>query len=268
MRRDYTEWMERLLPVLRRAGETITRIADSGDWGVETKSDQSPVTRADRESETVVIDGLRALDASIPIVSEERAPAELSERATWRHFWCLDPLDGTKEFINRTGEFAINLALVEDRYPVFGMIHIPASGITYVGWSGGGALRVERSGDQSIIQAREASNSLVIVGSRFHSGGEASLVATRSQRDVVPVTVGSSIKFGRLAEGAADIYVRLRPTSEWDTAAGQAIVEAAGGGVYSLDGDRLVYNKADLKNPGFVAIADTRLPWRQWIENV
>jgi 3'(2'), 5'-bisphosphate nucleotidase len=246
--------VEALWPALVEAGERIRRVAASNDWQVETKSDQSPVTRADRESEAVILEALARLTPTIPVLSEEQESVPPEQRSGWSRFWCLDPLDGTKEFLHRTGEYAINLALIESRYPVFGIIFQPATGQAWFGGENLGAWLIDASGARRVIRARAAGEEVVSLGSRFHAGIEAEVVGRVWGARARHMVVGSSLKFCRLACGEADVYLRGRPTCEWDTAAGQAILEGAGGCVFGLDGHRLAYNKADLRNPGFLAL--------------
>jgi 3'(2'), 5'-bisphosphate nucleotidase len=255
-----------LLPEIRKlvadAGTAILEVY-AGAHDIEYKSDDSPITRADRAAHEVLTAGLRRLTPAIPVLSEESADEHAVEvRRHWRELWLVDPLDGTKEFIGRNGEFTVNVALVRDHRPVLGVVAAPVLGTTYCGVQGRGAF-VARQGepDRPIQVRRPAAEPLVIVGSRSHRGDSLDGVLARlGPHELRPM--GSSLKFCLVAEGAADLYPRLGPTSEWDTAAAQAVVEAAGGAVTTLDGAPLRYNERDtLLNPHFLAFGD---PGRDW----
>jgi 3'(2'), 5'-bisphosphate nucleotidase len=257
-----------LLPEIRKlvadAGTAILEVY-AGAHDVEYKSDDSPITRADRAAHEVLTAGLRRLTPAIPVLSEESADEHAVEvRRHWRELWLVDPLDGTKEFIGRNGEFTVNVALVRDHRPVLGVVAAPVLDTTYYGVQGRGAF-VTRQGeaDRPIRVRRPAAEPLVIVGSRSHRGDSLDGVLARlGPHELRPM--GSSLKFCLVAEGAADLYPRLGPTSEWDTAAAQAVVEAAGGAVTTLDGAPLRYNERDtLLNPHFLAFGDPSRDWHR-----
>lgn len=251
-----------IIAISRRAGAAINRIYRQ-DFEVVQKEDASPLTQADLASHCLLRDALLALTPDIPFLSEESAALDYASRADWSEYWLVDPLDGTKEFIKRNGEFTVNIALVRDHEPVMGVVHVPVSGITYWGMTGAGAMRVDRNGHaQAISVRRPCPEPAVVVGSRSHANPrlEQHLAALGSYE---LVSMGSSLKFCLVAEGKADFYPRLGPTSEWDTAAAHAVVTAAGGQVVTLDGQALRYNcKASLLNPEFLVIAD---PGRNWL---
>ena len=229
---------------------------------VEYKADDSPLTRADRAAHEILAERLAAVTPAVPMLSEEaeasHAPAV---RGHWREFWLVDPLDGTKEFISRNGEFTVNVALIRGHRPVLGVVAAPALGLTYYAAEGAGAFRREHGGPAEPIRVRRAAVPLVVVGSRSHRGDSLDAVlAQLGPHELRPM--GSALKFCLVAEGAADFYPRLGPTSEWDTAAAQAVLEIAGGAVTTLDGTPLRYNERDtLLNPHFIAYGDGSRRW-------
>jgi len=251
-----------LMAISRRAGAAIMSIYGQ-KFEVAHKQDASPLTQADLASHCLIRDALQRLTPDIPLLSEESAAQDFASRAGWSEYWLVDPLDGTKEFINHNGEFTVNIALVRDHEPVLGVVHVPVSGVTYWGLAGTGAMRVEANGHATAISVRQPCPlKVVVVGSRSHVNPklEKHLAALGSYE---LVSMGSSLKFCLVAEGKADFYPRLGPTSEWDTAAAHAIVTAAGGKVITLDGQPLRYNcKDSLLNPEFLVIAD---PDRDWL---
>jgi sulfate adenylyltransferase subunit 2/3'(2'), 5'-bisphosphate nucleotidase len=251
-----------LNPIMLKAGAEIMRVY-AGDVVVTTKSDASPVTEADERAERIILDGLKTLAPDIPVVAEEEAAAgrlpEIGNR-----FFLVDPLDGTKEFISKNGEFTVNIALIEDGVPVYGAVYAPA--LERLFWGGGGdAFAADVKGGEIVdimpIRVRPTpQNGLSAIGSRSH-GGDATQDYLKAFSVAEFVAAGSSLKFCRLAEGAADIYPRMGRTMEWDTAAGDAVLRAAGGRVETLDGRPLVYGKriqddAPFANPHFVAFGD------------
>jgi 3'(2'), 5'-bisphosphate nucleotidase len=236
---------------------------------VDYKADDSPLTQADRASHHLIADRLAALTPEIPVLSEESDPGAYAARAGWRRFWCVDPLDGTKEFVKRTGEFTVNVALIEDGEPVLGVVHVPALDRTYAAARGHGAFRFEGAGEGVAIRVRAHDpRRLTVVASRDHAGPEVAEILRTLEAAGVAVqaaSMGSSLKFCLVAEGAADLYPRTVPTFEWDTAAAQAVVEEAGGRLTTLDGVRLAYNKADLRNPSVMTAGDAALDWAPFL---
>lgn len=244
-----------IVALARAAGDVALRWYNDKNCAVRAKADDSPVTDADEAAEAVILDGLKRLTPEIPVVSEEataRGETKLGKTLP-RLFWLVDPLDGTREFVGRTGEFAVNIGLIEDRKPVLGVVHGPVSGISYFS---DGATAQMRRGDGAIqtIHARRAPPSgLVVVSSRSH-GDKAALAAYLEDFKVASQKIaGSALKFGLLAAGEADLYPRLGVTMEWDTAAGHAILNAAGGSLRTLAGQELLYGKPGFTNPDFVA---------------
>jgi len=259
--------LKSLLPPVERlvveAGAAILEVY-AAKHVVEYKADDSPITRADRAAHELLAAGLTRLTPAIPVLSEEAADQHArAVRAGWRQFWLVDPLDGTKEFISRNGEFTVNVALVRDHRPVLGVVGAPVLGLTYSGGAGIGAFVTEGSAAPRPIRVRAAADPPVVVGSRSHRGDSLDGVLARlGAYQLRPM--GSSLKFCLIAEGTADFYPRLGPTSEWDTAAAQAVLEAAGGAVTTLDGRPLRYNERDtLLNPHFMAYGDARRDWRR-----
>lgn len=249
--------LEAIVRLAERAGECILEVY-RGDFAVERKADDSPVTIADRQAEAIILPELRRLTSDIPIVSEEAVAA--GDRPTiGRRFWLVDPLDGTKEFVERIDEFTVNIALVEDGTPRLGVVHNPVTGESYAATEAGTATRRQKGGVPKPIAARKPSpDGLVALISRFHAD-QAKLEAffqqhpaLRGQRIKKRRTAGSALKFGLIAAGEADLYPRFGPTMEWDTAAGHAVVCAAGGAVETLDGKPLRYGKPGFLNPDFI----------------
>jgi 3'(2'), 5'-bisphosphate nucleotidase len=239
----------------REAAREIMRIY-AGDLGVRDKADKSPVTDADHAAEAIIVAGLRQLTPDTPVVAEEEMAAGRIPVIGDGPFWLVDPLDGTKEFIKRNGEFTVNIALIEDRRPTLGIVLAPASDTLWRGAAGLGADKSENGSAFTPIATRpEPTDGLTCCASRSHAiysdldiwfGREGLTVAERVQ-------VGSSLKFCLIAEGTADIYPRFGPTNEWDTAAGQGVLEAAGGEVVTIDGKPLLYGKPRFSNPHFIA---------------
>jgi 3'(2'), 5'-bisphosphate nucleotidase len=254
-RRDLAELAHALLPTVALAGSAIMRIYEGG-FAVQHKADDSPLTLADLESQRIIIEGLTRLTPEIPILSEESAQAPWAERRTWKELWVVDPLDGTREFVKRNGEFTINIALVVEHEPLLGIVAAPALGLLYWGAAGIGAFRRQRDAAQCPIKVSPPAAPLRVVGSRSHAGAATLSYLARVRPHVID-GIGSSLKFCLLAEGKADLYPRFGPTSEWDTAAGQALLEAAGGHVTLLDGRRLRYNcRETVLNGDFLAFCD------------
>lgn len=259
-----------LAPAVLRIGfeasAAIMRVYAS-EFAVEHKDDQSPLTLADREAHHLITTGLKRLTPNIPVLSEESPPEHHAfvTRSAWPQLWLVDPLDGTREFVNRNGEFTVNIALIVEHRPVFGVVLVPATQQAYLGIPGVGARRIQLKTDGShaleTIHVRRAAATPVVLGSRSHRGASLEALLQRLGRHEL-LGVGSALKFCRIAEGVADFYPRLGSTSEWDTAAGQALVEAAGGQVIELDGKPLRYNQRDtLLNPHFLAMGDCHFNW-------
>ena len=238
-----------------RAAKAILDVYDS-DFAVQHKDDRSPLTAADLAAHHVIVDGLAALTPDIPVLSEESAGIAWSTRSTWTRYWLVDPLDGTREFVKRNGEFTVNIALIDDHAPVLGVVQTPVGGELAIAWRGGGAWIGKPGETARRAKTRSRTSPLVVAGSRSHaSERETGLLARLGESTKLPL--GSSLKFLRIAVGDADLYLRLGPTSEWDTAAGQCVLEEAGGVVLDMRGERLRYNtRESVLKPDFVAIGD------------
>lgn len=253
-------YLESLIALAEQAASAVMAVY-AQDFSVFNKEDKSPLTQADMAAHEIINQGLAAL-AETPVLSEEGDIPPWETRRHWPRYWLVDPLDGTKEFVNKNGEFTINIALIEQGVPVLGVVSLPAFNEIYFGVKGVGAWKQTASGDrQSITVNPPPRTGWKVVGSRSHN-----TAATMSFIDALPgaeyVLMGSSLKFCAVAQGRADIYPRFGPTSEWDTAAPQAVVEAAGGQVVKCNLEPLRYNtKASLVNPFFIACAEVSPAW-------
>lgn len=241
-----------LLETARLAGDAIMEVYGQKELfdRVDYKADDSPLTIADQRSHEIIKERLEKVYSHIPLISEEGREMAYEERKDWLYFWCVDPLDGTKEFIKRNGEFTVNIALVFNQRPILGVIYIPEAGIFYYGSSEEGAFKKEAQGNAQPIEISGKSTALTAVRSRSHTSEE-EMEVIRSFPVAHFVATGSSIKFCLVADGTADLYYRHGPTMEWDTAAGQAILEAAGGKVLA-GAQPLRYNKENLRNSSFI----------------
>lgn len=248
--------------IARRAGAEILDVY-ADDFDINRKADQSPLTQADLRAHRTIVQGLAALTPQIPVLSEEASDIPFEERRQWPRYWLVDPLDGTKEFISRNGEFTVNIALIENHAPVLGVVYVPVQDTLYSGIVGAGALRQIATGRPTpILVCTPAPPTLRIVGSRSHAkaGSLDPYLAKLGPHTLL--SIGSSLKLCLVAEGSADLYPRLGPTSEWDTAAAHAVVEAAGGAVVDAQGRPLRYNlKAELLNPHFFVFGDKTRDW-------
>ncbi len=264
-------FVDPVVAMVESAGREIMRIY-AQDFTVETKSDDSPLTQADLASHRVLVAGLESLPQHWPVLSEESAEVNFATRAAWRTYWLVDPLDGTKEFIAKNGEFTVNVALVHEQRAVFGVVGVPAREEIFIGFNAGAPRAMRLSGThetqistRSLAPRLEQCLPLEVVASRSH--GSESLEQLLGEigeayGEVRRVPVGSALKFCMLATGEADLYPRLGLTSEWDTAAAHAVLEGAGGAVLRFDGEPLAYNTKDsLLNPFFVAVADASHDW-------
>ncbi|MGA8277749.1 MAG: 3'(2'),5'-bisphosphate nucleotidase CysQ [Rhodanobacteraceae bacterium] len=246
--------------IAARAASAILEVYRS-DFAIEHKDDRSPLTAADLAAHHVITHGLNALTPGWPVLSEESAAIGWSERSTWRRYWLVDPLDGTREFIRRNGEFTVNIALIEEHRPVLGIVQTPVTGDLASAWQGGGSWLARGGAAPMRLVTRRRPSTLIVAGSRSHaSQREAAMLQRLGTHEKHPL--GSSLKFVRIAGGEADLYLRLGATSEWDTAAAQCVLDQAGGAVLDLAGNRLTYNARDtLINPEFVAFGDANADW-------
>jgi 3'(2'), 5'-bisphosphate nucleotidase len=259
--------LDDVIRLAKEAGTAILQVYASSDFGTTYKDDQSPLTLADTASNEVIVAGLAALTPELPVLSEESREVSYQERAEWERFWLVDPLDGTREFIKRNGEFTVNIALIDRCAPVLGVVHSPVLGVTYAGTIEGGAFKTDRSGTEKISVADyTAAPALKVVASRSHGGDALERFFERLGAGVERVGMGSSLKLCLVADGTAHLYPRLGPTMEWDTAAAHAVVDAAGGAVCDLDGAPLRYNKQDLLNPFFMVTGSPPFPSSEYID--
>ncbi|MGJ4729087.1 3'(2'),5'-bisphosphate nucleotidase CysQ [Luteimonas sp. SDU101] len=257
---------EGVIAIAQAASRAILQVYESC-FEVEHKADESPLTQADLAAHHCIVDGLAALTPDIPVLSEESAHlVDTATRRRWRRLWLVDPLDGTREFVKRNGEFTVNIALIEDGVATFGVIQAPVTGIVWFGGPGQGAWVRDPRGERPARARSPAAAPLSVAASRSHRDVRTEAVMSR-MGEVEPVGLGSSLKFCRIAEGAMDVYPRFGPTSEWDTGAGQAILEGAGGVLFDPAGRPFRYNQRDtLLNGEFIALGDPALPWRSWLD--
>lgn len=266
MRDEARQYLETATEATRRAGRRIMEIYRT-DFAVTLKSDRSPLTQADTAAHRVILECLG--ESGLPMLSEEGREIAYAERERWKRFWMVDPLDGTKEFVQRNGQFTVNIALIEEGRPVLGVIYVPVKDVLYFGVRAVGAFKRERFAALKAMEDLTGKpirlpvegvppRPFTVAASRSHVNAplQAYLAGLEAEHpEVATVSAGSSLKFCLVAEGSADCYPRLGPTMEWDTAAGQAIVECAGGRVVEYDGGApLRYNKESLLNPWFVAL--------------
>ena len=257
---DRAALREPVVALAKRAGDAIMAVY-AGEFAVEQKEDRSPLTEADLAAHRVIAHGLAALTPDLPVLSEESAAIAWSERATWRRYWLVDPLDGTREFVKRNGEFTVNIALVEEHAPTLGVVYAPALGELAHAVRGDGAIADDARGRRALQVEPRRAPPWRVAGSRSHRDPRTEQFLARvGQHELL--ALGSSLKFLRLASGALDVYLRYGPTSEWDTAAGQCVLEEAGGTVTDLAGAPLSYNRRDsLINPDFLASAGAAGEW-------
>ena len=259
--------LEALVNIAREAGDAILEVYQS-DFEVVEKSDGSPLTLADQNANAIIERRLGVLEPVLPIISEESSRPKAGIRNEWQRYWLVDPLDGTREFTKRNGEFTVNIALIDQGVPVMGVVHVPVTRVTYFASETAGAFK------------QQADDQAQSIHSRSYSGGKAVVVASRSHANPLLVnffslleeyetlSMGSSLKLCLVAEGRADIYPRFGPTSEWDTAAAHCVVNAAGGQVRDMDGAEIRYNKPDILNPWFVVTGEGNFPWIEMVRQV
>jgi 3'(2'), 5'-bisphosphate nucleotidase len=258
-------YLDDVRALAKQAGEKILAVYNT-EFSVEEKDDKSPLTAADMASHTAIVAGLETLTPDIPVLSEESAKIPYAERAAWETYWLIDPLDGTKEFIKRNGEFTVNIALIHAGVPVLGVVHVPVSGVTYAACEGRGAIKeVPGSGEQPVQVRKLGGGPVAVVGSRSHQGDSLKAFLAKLGEHKM-VSMGSSLKICLVAEGAADVYPRLGLTSEWDTAAAHCVVNQAGGSLTDLEMKPLRYNTKDsLLNPFFFVFGDDSRDWSQYL---
>ncbi len=247
---------EAAVGVARKAGARILEVYDRG-FDVDTKKDGSPVTTADHLAHSLIVEELGRLQPTMPVLSEESTGDAIKDRRTWPSYWLIDPLDGTKEFISRRGEFTVNIALIHQQQPVIGVVYTPVQDLLHWGFQGGDAHRQVGDAQVECIQVKKFRHGIpTIVASRSHGRGNLDKFlqsVERSYGGYELTSMGSALKICIVAEGKADVYPRLGPTSEWDTAAAHCVLLVAGGTLTDCDGNPLLYNKQSLLNPWFIA---------------
>lgn len=247
-----SELIEQLIDISIEAGDAILGFYNS-EIDIQVKSDSSPLTKADIESNSIIVKRLKTLIHNIPILSEEEADIPFDIRSKWNEYWLIDPLDGTKEFINKNGEFTVNIALIRDHKPVFGLIHLPVKKDTYWGCEHKGSFVLDKKNNtKKITVSKNINEPIRIAASRSHPSDKLNNLLNKIKNYKL-LEVGSSLKFCLIASGKADMYPRFGPTSEWDIAAGHAIVKFAGGNIMTIKQEELTYNqKESLLNPEFI----------------
>ena len=255
---------EAVIVIAREAAAAILAVYENA-FEVESKSDASPLTAADMAAHHIIVDGLARLTPEWPVLSEEAADIPWETRRHWGRYWLVDPLDGTREFVKRNGEFTVNIALIDQNVPVFGVVLAPVGGALWHGVLGQQAYRRDGQTDVQLRTRAPASAPLRVAASRSHRDARTEALLARIG-DSETIGLGSSLKFCRIAEGSLDVYPRFGPTSEWDTAAAQCVLEAAGGAVLAPDGRAFRYNRREtLLNGDFIALGDPQLPWKSWL---
>jgi 3'(2'), 5'-bisphosphate nucleotidase len=242
--------IEDIKTIAQNAGDVIMEIYNK-DFEIYEKADESPLTEADLKSNEIICNSLQELYPNIPIMSEENKQTDYSERSSWEYYWCIDPIDGTKEFIKKNGEFTVNIALIHNNTPVLGVVYAPALNDLY--WADGEASY--KNNDKLPIKTNDTpKEKLSVVASKSHLSTETQeFIDNLDTKNIEQVSRGSSLKLCMVAEGVADIYPRLAPTMEWDTAAADAVVRCAGKMTYQFESNEpVIYNKEDLLNPWFV----------------
>ena len=246
--------IDEIILIAKKAGKAILEVYNSESFEIEIKDDNSPLTKADKASDEIIEAGLKKIYPDIPILSEEGKEISYEDRKNWDIFWCVDPLDGTKEFIKRNGEFTVNIALIKNGIPILGIIYVPVTDETYFGSEGEGSFKFYNDETKTpiMVSSKKMTEALTVVQSRSHSGDEENNFYSNYMINK-RLSKGSSLKICLVAEGKADIYFRGGPTWEWDTAAGHAILSCAGGSFVNKDKSELKYNKEVLKHYGFIA---------------
>ncbi len=262
---DLVALMQPTVKIAYTAGERILTVYNDG-FSVEQKDDHTPLTEADIAAHDAIVKGLRELTPDIPILSEESDHISFKERQSWHTYWLVDPLDGTREFIKRNGEFTVNIALVQGNEAVLGVVYAPVLGVIYYATKGGGSYKREALNEAERISVQKTRrDKLIIAGSRSHQSSEFKEFIAHFP-DYELVNMGSALKSCLVAEGTVDIYPRLGLTSEWDTAAAQCVVEEAGGMLTDTSMQRLMYNKKEnLLNPHFFVYGDTSVDWSKYL---
>jgi 3'(2'), 5'-bisphosphate nucleotidase len=256
MLQDYSHLLRPVFEIAEKAGKAVMEIYQSDrSLSIQTKSDNTPVTEADLAAHDIILAALMVLTPDLPVLSEESTSVSFAERQKWECYWLIDPLDGTKEFIDRTDQFSINIALILNHIPVLGMVYSPVEEVAYEACRGFGAFKRYRDGTYDYLETVPHQRPVRLVLSRRHGNRTREFLSHFGEHEILHC--GSALKFGWVAEGKADIYPRLGNTSEWDTAAGQCVVEEAGGRVIDFQGQDLRYNTRDsLINPPFLVLGE------------
>ncbi|MFH4562371.1 MULTISPECIES: 3'(2'),5'-bisphosphate nucleotidase CysQ [Vibrio] len=270
MTKDLSHLLPQVIEIARSAGQMILEIYEKKQYEAYTKSDETPVTSADIAAHKLITERLSELTPDIPVLSEEDADISLEQRAQWERYWLVDPLDGTQEFIARSGDFATIIALVDNNKPTMGVVYGPVSGVTYYAYSGKGAWKIPDMSDSVKIHTHkheQPEQSIAIAISRRQDINRiTSRMSSAWNYDLIPLG-SAALKACLVAEGAVDCYLRLGPTGEWDTAATQCIVEEAGGRILSTQLEPLSYNEREtLENPNFIVLGDADLPWNEILQ--
>ncbi len=265
--KDYSHYLPDVIDIARAAGQLILDIYENKQYEAFTKADETPVTSADIAAHKLIVQRLTELTPSIPVLSEEDADVALEQRSLWNEYWLVDPLDGTQEFIARSGDFATIIALVRNNKPIMGIVYGPVSGVTYYAYSGKGAWKIpelQESLRLNVHKHEQPNQSIAIAISRRQNINRITECMSNAWNyDLVPLG-SAALKACLVAEGAVDCYLRLGPTGEWDTAATQCIVEEAGGTILTTHLEPLSYNlRETLENPNFIVIGDRALPWNE-----
>lgn len=260
------ELLDKVVKISEKAGRAVMDVYTGGDFGASQKEDDSPLTKADLASNDIITTELSSLVPTRPVLSEESREVPFEERKDWRDLWIVDPLDGTKEFIKRNGEFTVNIALVSEGRPTLGVVHAPALGVTYFAATGEGAYKKSAGRTERIHADDWHGKTLKVVASRSHLSESVKSFVEKLEGEVEFVSMGSSLKLCLVADGSAHLYPRFGPTMEWDTAAAQCVVEEAGGRVTSLDGLPITYNREDLKNGYFIVVGEPPFPFAEYLD--
>jgi len=256
--------LEPVIDLSKEAADKILEIYNSG-FDINRKDDSTPVTTADLAAHMCIVEGLKKLTPALPILSEESTNIPFSERKTWETYWLVDPLDGTREFIKRNGEFTVNIALIHNHEVILGVVYIPISGVCYFASKNSGAFKIEGDKREQIHVTKNATNKIRVASSRSHAKNSLDHFL-QEIGDHELVFMGSSIKSCLVAEGTVDVYPRLGPTSEWDTAAAQCVVEEAGGYLTDTQLNKLCYNtKESLLNPEFFVFGNNSVDWSKFL---
>ncbi|CDT77373.1 3'(2'),5'-bisphosphate nucleotidase cysQ [Vibrio coralliirubri] len=268
--KDLSHLLPSVIEIARSAGQLILEIYEKKDYEEFIKSDDTPVTSADLAAHKLILKKLSELTPDIPVLSEEDADISLEQRSQWDRYWLVDPLDGTQEFIARSGDFATIIALIEHNKPVMGVVYAPVSGVSYYAYSGKGAWKIPDLNDSVKIKThrheRPNQSIAMAISRRQDINRITSRMSSAWNYDLVPLG-SAALKACLVAEGAVDCYLRLGPTGEWDTAATQCIVEEAGGRILSTQLEPLSYNEREtLENPNFIVLGDADLPWAEILQ--